>query len=504
VKPSGESVSALVFSSKGEPVGEAELAGAMVLDLEFFPPFEHRVEAETGKVTLPAPDGPFALCVPLPVDGFGHVYLYADNGGAGYMASEVGGKALNFCLEAAESRAAAVARAEGRFREAGTRASSDYEERMSRARNLLEDARSKKADAAACAKLAMASLSESMHAGEMLVVEHARSRIASRPKRTDFRFGCNGFRYPEKGEPYARAFGELLDFATLPFYRAHTEPEEGKRDFSKVEKILEWTGRSGIEVKGHPLVWFHRAGIPEWMKGRSYDEVASAHRGYIADAVARFGDRIKTWDVINEAHDWANDFGYSADQLVEMTRLAADATREADAGAVRIVNSCCTWSEYVARGRSYSGPIGRPARNVLAYVRDLIDAGVEFEVIGLQMYYPARDMFEIDRHLEMFCRLGKPVHITELGVSSSVEPRARGDIKTPSPRYWHIRPWSESEQADWIEAYYTICYAKPEIEALTWWDFCDPAFIPHGGLVDENLRPKEAYPRLKGLIEGWR
>ncbi|NIR03363.1 MAG: hypothetical protein GTN78_24725, partial [Gemmatimonadales bacterium] len=65
-------------------------------------------------------------------------------------------------------------------------------------------------------------------------------------------------------------------------------------------------------------------------------------------------------------------------------------------------------------------------------------------------------------------------------------------------RHWH-GPWSESEQADWITAYATLCYSKPAIEAITWWDFCDPAFIPHGGLVDEELRPKESYHRLGEL-----
>lgn len=77
------------------------------------------------------------------------------------------------------------------------------------------------------------------------------------------------------------------------------------------------------------------------------------------------------------------------------------------------------------------------------------------------------------------------------------------EISEPSGRYWHGKPWSEKEQADWIEAFYTICYSKPEIEAVTWWNFSDPAFIPHGGFVDEGLRPKEGYRRLRGLIDMW-
>lgn len=515
MKRSDREFELIVLQGDGSAVPASQLGGAMVLDMDFMPAFEQRPGTSDGKVTLPAPlpgrnSVPFALCLPLPVKGFGHVYLYADNEGRGYRADDLCNpsplpKPLNFLMEAAKSRAAAVSRAEERFRTEGTQASGDYTERISKARELLEDARSKEGDEAAVTALARASLAESLHAGELLVVEHARARIAAGPRREDFRLGCNGFRYPDLGEAYAGPFAEVLNFVTAPFYRRRTEPEEGSRDFSAVESIVEWAARDGLEVKGHPLVWFHRAGIPDWLEGRSCEDVAATHRDYIADAVGRFQGSIRIWDVINEAHDWANDFGYDLDQLVEMTRLAADGVGEANPGAVRIVNSCCTWSEYVARGRDYSREIGRPARNVLRYVRDVIDAGVDFEVVGLQMYYPARDMFEIDRHLDMFCSLGKPVHITELGVSSSAEEAKRNqEIKRPSTRYWHGRPWSEREQADWIEAYYTICRSKPEIEAVTWWDFSDPAFIPHGGLVDEDLRPKEGYRRLKGLVESWR
>jgi GH35 family endo-1,4-beta-xylanase len=504
MRASGETFELIVLSSDGTPVPASGLREAMVLDMEYMPAFEHSPETASGRVTLPAPDSRFAVSLPLSVEGFGDVHVYADNGGEGYAADEVGGKGLNFCLEAAESRAAAVERAEQGFRGEGTQPSSDYRERMGRARTLLEDAQKQRADDAACARLAMASLCESLHAGELLVVEHARQRVAASKKRKGFLFGCNGFRYVTLGEKYAELFGGLLNFATLPFYRARTEADEGARDFSAVERILEWTTRDGIEVKGHPLVWFHRAGIPKWLAGRSYEEVEATHRDYIMDAVGRFGDRVKIWDVINEAHDWANDFDYSQEQLVEMTRLACDVTREADAGATRIVNSCWTWSEYVAQGRNYSREIGRPARSVLQYLRDLISAGVEFEVVGLQMYYPARDLFEIDRQLERFCALGKPIHITELGVSSSVEPVKHDPIvDIHFQRYWHGHPWTETDQADWIEAYYTMCYSKPEVEGLTWWDFCDPSFVPHAGLVDEGLRPKEGHRRLKGLIESW-
>ena len=503
MKPSGETFQLAVLSGDGKPLPATELTEAMVLNLEYVPAFQHKPEVATGRVTLPAPDGRFAISLPLSVPGFGYVHVNADDEGPGYDPKEAAGKTLNFVFEAARSRCAAVEGAEKQWRQLGTVPSSGYAQRMAKARTLLEDARARSSDDAACARLAMLSLAESLHAGEMLAVEHARARIAASPKRAGFPFGCNGFGYPKLGERYAELFRDLFSFVTLPFYRVWTEREEGKRDFSQVEKILEWTTRDGLAAKGHPLMWFHRAGIPKWMEGRSYEQVEETHRSYILDAVGRFRDRIKVWDIINEAHDWANDFGYTREQLVEMTRFAADVTREADPEAVRVVNSCCTWSEYIATGRDYSREIGRPARSVFQYLRDVIDAGVEFEVIGVQMYYPARDLFEINRQVDRFRQFGKPVHITELGVSSSSGPVEHDPTVNVHLAFWHGHPWTETDQADWIEAYYTMCYAKPEIKAISWFDLCDPAFIPHGGLVHPDLRPKEGYSRLHKLIRSW-
>jgi len=504
VKASGETFELTAFSTAGDPISVHDLAAAMVVDLEGMPAFEHEAAAVPGKVTLPVPDEPFGLSMPLPVDGFGHVYVRADNGGLGYQPSEVGGRGLNFCLEAARSRLAAVAAAEQRFRGQGTESSAEYAARVAAAESLLAEAEKLAGDPVACAGRAMRSLTESMHAGEMLVGEHARSTIAKSSPRESFLFGCATLAYERFRRPYAELFSRLLNFATVPFYRAGVEREEGSLDFDRVERVLDWALADGLEVKGHPLVFFDRSGVPKWMAGRSFDEAKALHRTYILEAVGRYKDRVPIWDVINEAHDWANDVHYTQDQLTEMTRLAAESTREADPSATTIVNSCCTWSEYVARGHNQGGRIGRPARTVLRYVRDAIASGIDFDVVGLQIYYPEQDMFEIDRQLDRFCALGKPVHVTELGVSSSPDPMKYYDeMRKPCPRYWHTRPWSEAEQADWIEAFYTLCYAKPGVEAVTWWDFTEPSFIPHAGLTTEDLRPKESYHRLQRLIKGW-
>jgi GH35 family endo-1,4-beta-xylanase len=337
----------------------------------------------------------------------------------------------------------------------------------------------------------------------MAALERARYRIGRNGPRPGFLFGCNAFEFA-RSEEYARRFTALLNYGTVPFYRAGTEKTEGNPDYSQVDAILEKMAGTQILTKGHPLVWFHQAGIPEFLKKKSWQELRQSCRDYILRSVGRLRTRIHAWDVINEAHNWANDLNLDDGQLVEITRLAAETTRVADPTAFRVVNNCCTWAEYVAVRRSYSGPLGRRSRSPLEYMQAVNDARVPYEAVGLQLYDPSRDMLETERQIERFFVLGKPIHITELGISSSSEAVPSGEISQPNRNVWHGAEWTEQIQADWAEQFYTLCYSKPEVQAITWWDFSDPAFIPHGGFVKPDYTPKQCYERLLKLIAGWR
>jgi GH35 family endo-1,4-beta-xylanase len=489
------------FDHTGAPASMNALKALLAISADGRP-FEllPRITGE-GTATLELPNQKFELMMPLTVRGFGDLYLYADDGGALYRVARVGGRELLLNYEFARSRAAFVRRYVKAAQAEGVVFGAQVRERLERGETALTKATAAR-DVNERAGYSNDSLAETMWAGEMASVERARDRIRRNGPRPGFLFGCNAFQY-HRSEEYARQYNQLLNFATLPFYRARTEPKEGQPDYSQVDAILAKLAGTGIVTKGHPLVWFHRAGVPEFLKGKSWDDLRASCRDFILRGVSRYRDRIHAWDVINEAHDWANDLNLSHEQLVELTKLAAQATREADPTAFRVVNSCCTWSEYVATRRTYSGPLGRRANTVLDYVQACENANVQYEAIGLQVYYPRRDMLEIERQLERFFRFNKPIHITELGISSSSEPQKAGEEKVPSRAVWHGEQWTEQIQADWAEQFYTICYSKPLIQAITWWDFSDPAFIAHGGMLTPDRKPKEIYRRLSQLIKKW-
>ncbi len=481
-----------VALADGAPLATHPLNQLYFLDLtdEPLPNPKRRVEAGILWSQIPQ-TVPFAIALKLPVDGFGEVALYADNAGRGFTPADF---PLNLNLACAQTRLHRVKAALRQFQAQGFAFSKEIEHRLSRAARALRDAE-RNPERRDRSRLCNTSLVESLWAGEELVLAKAQQIIQRQPPRQNFLFGCNAFGHPQGGEAYDRLFRQLFNFATVPFYWKGFEPTQGKPQFAQTDATVDWLQRNNITVKGHPLTWFHEASIPDWVRQKSYGEVKTLLHHRIVEITGHYRDRIGYFDVINEAHapPWANELHYSPEQFLELTRLSAEAARAGNPHLTRIINCCCLWAENVA----YSPP---PQRSAYRYLKNCLAAKIPFEVIGLQLYYPDQDLFEIDRLLERFGQLGKPIHITELGVSSATGIDQQSGLQD-ARGLWH-QPWSQKIQADWVEQFYTLCYSKSSIQAITWWDFSDrECFWPFGGLLDRDMQPKESFLRLKAWME---
>jgi endo-1,4-beta-xylanase len=496
-----------ILDHKGEPVPPDALAKFYVCDL--LPrPFPIDPKFAPGEVTFEPPGNPFRISVPLPVPGFGNVFLYADNRGAGYTRSSLaksGGLLLNY--EFAADRLATVRRLVDDCKKLRVVIPPATEGRITAAAGLLEKAGGARPDRAACARVAMESLRESLWAGEELVVERARQRIAKQPPRPGFLFGSNAFRFATDPDWYREYFTQLFNYATIPFYRGMLEKQKGQPDYSRPEAILKALDKTSIMVKGHPLIFLTPGSTPVWLKNLPFAETQSLCVSHVREAISRFRSHLHVWDVINEMHvqpDVVPDMaGFTRQQNVELTVSALKAAREADPTCYRVVNNTGTWGDYyMAR---------KPApwqQSVYDYLAMMKAAGADYEAIGLQYYHAGRDMLEFERNLEAFQAFGKTVHLTELGIASSSEEVGKSEWWGGGPgggrRVWHGEQFTESSQADWFEQLYTIAYSKPWVQAITTWDFADPAFIPHGGLLTKDGTPKESYHRLAALLAEWR
>ena len=133
-----------------------------------------------------------------------------------------------------------------------------------------------------------------------------------------------------------------------------------------------------------------------------------------------------------------------------------------------------------------------------------LDAGVEFSAIGIQSHqhqgYWGREKTE--DVLERFSRFGLPLHFTENTILSG----------TPVPSYiedlndWQVDEWPslpeyEKIQEEQIKEMYTLLFEHPQVQAITYWDFSDGAWLkaPSGFVrTDNTLKP--SYYMLRDLI----
>lgn len=479
-----------------EPMPLGRLNTLYAADLRYEPCRRRNTIHTDGSVSLETVYPKSALHARVAVPEFGDVWVIADNRGQGYRPSE---EPIDFIREAALSH---LNKAEN-VRKTMPVLSPECQAHFDACNYYLEHSSGEKAGL-----YHLKALSHALWAGELAVVERARMAIARDARREGFLFGCNVFSSPGN-HPQSELFRDTFNFGTLPFYLSRVEPTPGDtRYYGYIDMLLDWCEREAVVPKGHPLWWGSRHGRPDWLIGSSWEEVRRQCARTIERNVKRYEGRIHIWDTINEAHDWNNGLNLTHAQEVEITRLCCDTLRGMDASSTGVVNICFPFGEYVADGKvspTTPGPAYDDMFSPLGYFDALMQADVQFDVVGLQIYFPCRDMLSLDLMLEEYGRFGKPIHITELGVRTASTGRNavyeecfHGDQVDRSEGEWH-HGWSEKVQADWLEWFYTICFARQEVRAVTWWDFKDPGFIPTGAVTTADNNPKESLFRLRNL-----
>lgn len=492
-----------LLDAYGKCVKRDELATLFATDMKYLPYHRRNEVKPDGEVYVNAPAWPVILNAKLVIPGYGHIWVVADNCGQGYK----DGAELDFVREAALSRVYDVEQVLGK---GGFTPSVKCLSMLNDAKTMLKLAET----AGNAHELNVVALASSLWAGDLAVVERARQKIAGRAKRDGFLFGCAGFNYPYSEMPILKeSYENVFNYATLPFYLVRHEWEKNKPDYTVLDKLQDEFEKKGIVTKAHPLWWAHTAGMPPWTKDLKWEDgsIERELNRVVKRSVERYKGRIHYYDVINEAHDWCNAYMLTQQQEAEMTKMCVDAVHDIDPSANTVINTCFMFGENVADERVQWGIINERNMTPYSYLQRVEDLGTQYDTIGIQLYCPSRDMLAIDKLYDRYSVFGKPLHLTELGVPSGevdVKPDCTdGDLYCLRYMYkglWHEMDWSERVQGDWIEDFYTISYAREEVEALTWWSIWDGAsYVPGAGIVTMDGVQKEGYFRLKELEKSW-
>lgn len=368
------------------------------------------------------------------------------------------------------------------------------------AQDLFIEAIQNVSDPPTASRFADESLKKAMVLSEELAIKQAESLFDVRRRNHGFGRGCLGCKAdltqitnPE----YVEKLLEFFEFVTIPINWARVEPQKGSADFSAIDACVNVLSQKRLVLGAGPLLCFSRGYLPKWLlrSGAGFEKTRETAYHFVSQVVARYAGRVHRWNAISGLNAF-NHFGFSFEQVLEMTRAATMAVKAASDRAVKIIEISGPWGEYYATTPNAIPP--------LVYMDMVVQSGINFDAFGLRMPMGknesgmhVRDMMQISALLDYFAPVAKPLYITNVEVPSK---NGAGPYEGKVAGVWH-QEWNESRQGQWLEQLYRIALSKPFVDAVTYSNLADmqDSAIVNSGLLTEQLESKESFRGLKKL-----
>ena len=349
-------------------------------------------------------------------------------------------------------------------------------------------------------KLADESLKKAVVLSEKLAIKQAESLFQARNMNHGFGRGCFGCRIDplEVDNPvYVEKLLELFGSATIPISWAQIESRKGNLDFSTIDACIEALGRKKLTLSAGPLLCFSKEYLPKWLlrSGVGFEKIHETAYRFITEVVARYSGVIRAWCAISSLNVF-NHFGFRFEQILEMTRAANMAVKQASDRSFKIIEVSNPWGEYYATTPNSIPP--------LVYMDMVVQSGINFDAFGLQMRFGknqsgmhVRDMMQISAILDAFAPIAKPLYVTSLEVPSQ---NNSGLYDGKVAGIWH-EGWNQQRQARWIEQFHKIALSKPFVNSVSYANLIDGDnnAIAHSGMMTNKLEPKDSFRTMKKL-----
>ena len=190
-------------------------------------------------------------------------------------------------------------------------------------------------------------------------------------------------------------------------------PEPDVYNLTGPKNFADFTQQNGITPIGHVLFWHSQT--PDWVfkddQGNllTRDALLQRMRERAKFMAKHFGDKIKMWDVVNEAIEDDGSLRRSlynkiiGDDFIEQAFIIAN--QELPADAVKIYN------DY---GMTRKGRVD----TVIKMVNDFKARNVPIDAIGIQGHWSMTEpsLAEIDANFTALAATGLPLHISELDI----------------------------------------------------------------------------------------
>jgi endo-1,4-beta-xylanase len=282
-----------------------------------------------------------------------------------------------------------------------------------------------------------------------------------------------------------------------------SRPGPDKFDFRQFDAIADYAARKGFALRGHTLFWTPAKWYPKWLaqaRFRSRDEVEQLLINHVQTVCRRYGKRIYSYDVVNEAVQ--PETGEIRDTNVTRA-LGGEAfldlmfhNARAEAPHAQLVyNDFMSW-ERVAEDETHM-------RGVLKLLEGLRKRGTPVDALGVQSHIRLLEPGSVGaivrqsegpwrRFLDEVVGMGYDLVITEFDVNDRMAPR---DIAA-----------RDRMVADYARAYLDVMLSYPQLRDIICWGMSDryswlEDFDPRADKTPKRGTPYDAHFRAKPLRE---
>ncbi len=233
-----------------------------------------------------------------------------------------------------------------------------------------------------------------------------------------------------------------------------TEKVRGQVNYAYADRILEWSDRHNLKMRGHTILWAVERYNQEWLKTLSPEELRQAVEKRTKEVCSRYRGSIGEYDVNNEmlhGNFFRSRLGESiVDDVFNWCR-------QADPEAILYVND-------------YNILNGYALDRYAAQIRSLLDRGVPLGGIGIQGHI-RQDITpqQIQETLDTLAQFGLPIKITEF------------DVVADTPE----------KQAEVLKNVYIVAFSHPAVAGIYMWGFWEGAhWRPKAAIFKRNFQPK--------------
>lgn len=257
-------------------------------------------------------------------------------------------------------------------------------------------------------------------------------------------------------------------------------PSADRFDFAPFDAMVDWAMRHGCAMRGHTLYWAYFKWFPDWLNSQDFGQrpatAAAAILNRHIDTVAqRYGRRIYSYDVVNEAVDpdtgtlretsLSRAMGGTMPVLDHAFRTARAAAPHAEL----VYNDYMSWEDGNEKHRA----------GVLTLLEEFRRRDTPVDALGVQshigLFQPTTNAGALAHRLEPEWRrfldrvvaMGYRLVITEFdvrdrGLPATIAPRDRGvadfaraylEIMLSYPQLGDVLAWGLSDRYSWLRGF---------------------------------------------------